>query len=145
MRETGGGDYSPSEGETASATDERKEKRFLDSTSTTYGATERLRLDDDDLRLFTTRAVLGGGGGPPPLALLAVPPTIPSAPINSHELPLYSSSPVPSAPQQACPTPSTSPTPLPPCTRCVTCASSTYFVTRGPPSPALIPLSPPNG
>ena len=35
--------------------DERKEKEILDSTSTTYGATERLRLDDDDLRLFTTR------------------------------------------------------------------------------------------
>ena len=27
----------------------------MDSTSTTYGATERLRLDDDDSRLFTTR------------------------------------------------------------------------------------------
>ena len=27
----------------------------MNSTSTTYGATERLRLDDDDSRLFTTR------------------------------------------------------------------------------------------
>ena len=49
MRETGGGDSSPSEGETASASDERKEKRFwirprrptgrlndYDSTTTTY-------------------------------------------------------------------------------------------------------------
>ena len=145
MRETGEGDSTPSERGDCLCERRAEGKEILDSTSTTYGATEQLRLDNDDLRLFTTRAVLGGGGGGPPPALLAVPPTIPPAPINSHELPLYSSSPVPSAPQQACLTPSTSPTPLPPCTRCVTCASSTYFVTRGPPSPALIPLSPPNG
>ena len=144
MRETGGGDSSPSEGETASASDERKEKRFwirprrptgrpndYDSTTTTH---DFLRLG-----LYSVVVVVLLP------ALLAVSPTIPSAPINSHELPLYSSSPVPSAPQQACLTPSTSPTPLPPCTRCVTCASSTYFVTRGPPSPASIPPSPPNG
>ena len=144
MRETGEGDSTPS-GRGDCLCERRAEgKEILDSTSTTYGATERLRLDDDDSRLFTTRlySVVVVVVLP---ALLAVPPTIPSAPISSHELPLYSSSPVPSAPQQACPTPSTSPTPLPPCTCCVTCASSTYFVTRGPPSPASIPPSPPNG
>ena len=144
MRETGEGDSTPS-GRGDCLCERRAEgKEILDSTSTTYGATERLRLDDDS-RLFTTRLYSVVVVVVLPSALLAVPPTIPSAPINSHELPLYSSSPVPSAPQQACLTPSTSPTPLPPCTRCVTCASSTYFVTRGPPSPALIPLSPPNG
>ena len=79
------------------------------------------------------------------LCLAGTPPTLPSAPINSHKLPLYSPSPTPSAPQQPCPTPSISPTLPPPCTPCGTFAFSTSFVTRGPPSPASTLPSPPNG
>ena len=55
MRETGEGDSTPS-GRGDCLCERRAEgKEILDSTSTTYGATERLRLDDDDSRLFTTR------------------------------------------------------------------------------------------
>ena len=135
MRGAGEGNFTPSQRRRPlGAMVEGKE--ILNSTLTTYEATERLRLDDDNLPLFTTGSVLGGGGGGPPPALLAVPPTIPSAPINSHELPLYSPSPTPSAPQQPCLTPSISPTLPPPCTPCGTFAFLTSSATRGPPSPA---------
>ena len=66
MRETGEGDSTPSKRGDCLCERRAEGKEILNSTSTTYGATERLRLDDDDLRLFTTRAVLGGGGGGPP-------------------------------------------------------------------------------
>ena len=89
MRETGEGDSTPS-GRGDCLCERRAEgKEILDSTSTTYGATERLRLDDDDLRLFTTRAVLGGGGGPPPLCwqFPRPYPPLPSIPTNSPYIP----------------------------------------------------------
>ena len=55
MRETGEGDSTPSGREDCLCERRAEGKEILDSTSTTYGATERLRLDDDDSRLFTTR------------------------------------------------------------------------------------------
>ena len=98
MRETGEGDSMPS-GRGDCLCERRAEgKEILDSTSTTYRATERLRLDDDDLRLSTTGPVLGGGGGPPP-ASLAVPrpyPPLPSIPTNSPYIPLPRPPPLPS-------------------------------------------------
>ena len=82
MRETGEGDSTPS-GRGDCLCERRAEgKEILDSTSTTYGATERLRLDDDDLRLFTTRAVLGGGGGGPRFA-----GSSPDHTLRSHQFP----------------------------------------------------------
>ena len=55
----------------------------MNSTSTTYGATERLRLDDDDSRLFTTRlysvVVV--------VVLLRFAGSSPDHPLRSHQFP----------------------------------------------------------
>ena len=54
MRGAGEGNFTPSQRRRPlGAMVEGKE--ILNSTLTTYEATERLRLDDDDSRLFTTR------------------------------------------------------------------------------------------
>ena len=55
MRETGGGRLFAARRRDCLCDRRAEGKEILNSTSTTYGATERLRLDDDDSRLFTTR------------------------------------------------------------------------------------------
>ena len=90
MREVGEGDSAPSKREDCLCERRAEGKEILDSTSTTYGATERLRLDDDDSRLFTTRLYSVVVVVVLPLLCWQFPrpyPPLPSIPTNSPYIP----------------------------------------------------------